>query len=125
MKTLSIRNILAGISLTSALFIFQACYGTPQDTGADVMIEGRVLSGSSGQPVQGIKVRVHGTGQNVLSDTSGQFSFYTALSDTYRLIFEDADTNIAGHFLTKDTVVLPGNDQQNITNLEVLLQEKQ
>ena len=25
-----IRNILKGMSLTAALFVFQACYGTPQ-----------------------------------------------------------------------------------------------
>ena len=25
-----IRNILKGVSLTAALFVFQACYGTPQ-----------------------------------------------------------------------------------------------
>ncbi|MBQ9475838.1 MAG: hypothetical protein IJU69_06285 [Bacteroidales bacterium] len=25
-----IRNILKGVSLTGALFVFQACYGTPQ-----------------------------------------------------------------------------------------------
>lgn len=29
------RNILKGISLTGALFVFQACYGTPQAPQAE------------------------------------------------------------------------------------------
>ncbi len=29
-----IRRILKGLSLTAALFVFQACYGTPQSTPA-------------------------------------------------------------------------------------------
>jgi hypothetical protein len=32
------RKLLGGLSLTSALFIFQACYGTPHDMGLDIFI---------------------------------------------------------------------------------------
>lgn len=124
MKRHLFRKILAGISLTSVLFVFQACYGSPQDAEPDILIEGKVLSQNTGQAVEGIKIRVHGTTQNVLSDTAGNFSFYTALSDSFRLIFEDNDTSFAGHFLTKDTVVLNNNNSTNIINLNVLLEEK-
>jgi len=30
-----LHNLLKGISLTGALFVFQACYGTPQTTPPD------------------------------------------------------------------------------------------
>jgi len=38
------KKILGGLSLTSALFIFQACYGTLHDMGLDIFIEGQVKS---------------------------------------------------------------------------------
>lgn len=36
MKYRVLRNFLKGCSLTTALFIFQACYGTPQGYNADI-----------------------------------------------------------------------------------------
>ena len=54
-------NILRGASFTTALFIFQACYGTPQP---DFMLEERgeapmlftVKSKASGEPLGGIRI---------------------------------------------------------------------
>ena len=34
------RKIIGGLFLTSVAFVFQACYGTPQDFGNDLLIEG-------------------------------------------------------------------------------------
>lgn len=34
------RKIIGGLCLTSVAFVFQACYGTPQDFGNDLLIEG-------------------------------------------------------------------------------------
>ena len=42
-----IRQLITGVSFTSALFVFQACYGTPQDFGVDILVEGKVKSKSS------------------------------------------------------------------------------
>ena len=53
-----VRRIVGGLSFTSALFVFQACYGTPQDFGLDILLEGQVKSKSTGLPIQGIKVSV-------------------------------------------------------------------
>ncbi len=36
MKYRVLRNFLKGCSLTTALFIFQACYGTPQGYNANL-----------------------------------------------------------------------------------------
>ena len=47
------RKIIGGLCLTSVAFVFQACYGTPQDFGNDLLIEGQVTSKISGLPIKG------------------------------------------------------------------------
>jgi hypothetical protein len=49
------RKIIGGLCLTSIAFVFQACYGTPQDFGEDLLIEGQVKSKTTGLPIKGIK----------------------------------------------------------------------
>lgn len=45
-----IRNILKGVSLTSALFVFQACYGSPNpDTCPEYPDEGVTKSVTASQ----------------------------------------------------------------------------
>ena len=34
-----LRNLLKGLSLTTALFVFQACYGTPAAIQEDYLLE--------------------------------------------------------------------------------------
>jgi hypothetical protein len=99
------RRILRGLSLTSALFIFQACYGTPQDFGDDLFIKGDVRSKSSGLPIKGIKVSVAGDIQYYLTDTDGQFSFYTQRLDQLKIKFEDIDSSQNGLFQNRDTLL--------------------
>ncbi|HOI78276.1 MAG TPA: hypothetical protein PLI30_01590 [Petrimonas sp.] len=74
-----IRNIVGGLSFTTALFIFQACYGTPQDFGLDVFVEGKVVSKTTGEPIKGIKVSAASL-QHTVTDDKGMFSFYTVRS---------------------------------------------
>ena len=100
-----IRKIIGGLSFTSAMFIFQACYGTPQDFEYDLLIEGKVKAQSTGLPIKGIRVSVPGEGQNLLTDDAGNFSFYTFKKDSISLRFEDADDAQNGSFAAKDTVL--------------------
>lgn len=56
-----LHNLLRGISLTGALFVFQACYGTPQDPfdergTADLTFS--VISAETGVPLPGIHILV-------------------------------------------------------------------
>ena len=99
------RKIIGGLSFTSAMFIFQACYGTPQDFEPDLLIEGKVKSQSTGLPIKGIRVSVAGEGQNLLTDETGSFSFYTLMKDSITLRFEDIDNAQNGSFAAKDTVL--------------------
>jgi hypothetical protein len=99
------RKILGGLSLTSALFIFQACYGTPQDMGLDILIEGQVRSGKTHNPAKGIKVSVTDKVQYQLTDQDGKFSLYTETADKYNIRFEDIDAAQNGSFVAKDTLL--------------------
>lgn len=57
-----IHNILKGVSLTGALFVFQACYGVPQDplweAGGEAPMTFSLVSKSTGEPLKGIQVLV-------------------------------------------------------------------
>ena len=70
------RKIIGGLCLTSIAFVFQSCYGTPQDFGDDLLIEGQVKSKTSGLPIKGIKVSIADKIQYTNTDENGKFSFY-------------------------------------------------
>lgn len=100
-----IKRIIGGLSLTTAVFVFQACYGTPQDFGNDYLIEGQVKSKTSDLPIQGIKVSVAGNLQYELTDNDGRFRFYTEMHDEIKVMFQDIDSTLNGQYQNKDTVL--------------------
>lgn len=57
-----LHNLLKGFSLTGALFVFQACYGTPESMSPLYYENGEapmtfsVISRSTGHPLSGIKI---------------------------------------------------------------------
>ncbi len=100
-----IRTLLMGLSFTSVLFVFQACYGTPQDFGADILVEGIVKAKPSGNALSGIKVTIEMPGQDkqyAYTNESGKFSMYTLPYGSIPVNFCDT----VGTFLPKDTVLL-------------------
>lgn len=51
-----LRTILKGLSLTTALFVFQACYGTPY--GYDEYgVSFKVISAETGKPLEGVDIQ--------------------------------------------------------------------
>jgi hypothetical protein len=121
MKSSIIRKLLGGLSFTTALFVFEACYGPPQDFGADVFVEGLVKSKKTGQPIKGIKVSVTNNPQYQFTSEDGSFSFYTEYADSCNIRFEDTDADQNGAYTNKDTTLI------NLTNhiyLNILLVEK-
>jgi len=100
-----IRKLLGTLSFTSALFVFQACYGMPRDTGIDIEIRGTVKSAKTNLPIEGIKVYVSNHEQYVFSDGSGNFVLYTEKADSYLVKFEDIDADNNGTFAAKDTTI--------------------
>lgn len=100
-----LRKVYGALSLSSALFVFQACYGTPQDMGMDVSIQGLVKSKTTNQPISGIKVTIGNLPQYEITDNEGKFKIYASRDSVYKVRFEDIDSTKNGAFLPKDTVV--------------------
>jgi putative lipoprotein (rSAM/lipoprotein system) len=121
MRTHWFRKVLQGLSFTSVLFIFQACYGTPQDMRRDFLIEGQVMSKATSLPIQGIKVSILNAEQYQFTGTDGKFLFYTLTLPTYQINFDDADGSQNGSFQTKDTIISNINAQ---VSLNILLETR-
>ena len=99
------RKIIGGLCLTSVAFVFQACYGTPQDFGNDLLIEGQVTSKISGLPIKGIKVSIADKIQYTNTDENGKFSFYIERLQYAKIQFTDIDSTQNTLFSNKDTLV--------------------
>jgi len=99
------RKIIGGLCLTSIAFVFQACYGTPQDFGNDLLIEGQVKSKTTGLPVKGIKVSVAAREQYTNTDENGKFSFYVDKLKIAKMKFSDVDSTQNIWFSNKDTLI--------------------
>ena len=99
------RKIIGGLCLTSIAFVFQACYGTPQDFGNDLLIEGQVKSKTSGLPIKGIKVSVDESVQYANTDENGKFSFYIEKLQNANIKFTDIDSTENIWFSNKDTLI--------------------
>lgn len=118
MKTKNwIRKIFGGLSLAAVLFVFQACYGTPQDMGLDVLVTGQVKSATTGLPLSGVRITVANNHQYEVTDAEGKFSFYTVSDNEIKLNFlsENAALN------SFDTTLTNSRDQ---VFMEIKLSEK-
>jgi hypothetical protein len=99
------KGIIGGLSFTSALFIFQACYGMPQDFYDDIQLSGQVKSKTTGQALAGIKVSLKEMGHDQLTDELGEFLFFSHEIEKATLVFEDVDGEENGNYASMDTVI--------------------
>lgn len=106
MKRNKLRILVGGLSFTTALFVFQACYGMPQDMQDDIFVHGKIVSSTSSLPLNGIKVESALEENNVISDSQGEFAFYTPWTDSLKLTIKDTDPESDGSYISKDTVLL-------------------
>ena len=116
-----LRKIFGALSLTTALFVFQACYGPPHDVVIDIYFHGFVKSKTTNQPIQGIKVSVENQPQYEYTNNMGEFKLYTAQASEYKLKFEDIDSTHNGYFLPKDTIIKIVNES---AYLQITLNDK-
>lgn len=110
-----IRILLGTLSFSTALFVFQACYGTNKDFGLDTVIKGNVKSSNSNTPLCSIKVSLQNLPQYVFTDKNGEFQIYVPSNKTYTLTFEDT---VAGSNLKPiDTVLVVKKQSESINIL--------
>lgn len=121
MKRKQIKTLLGGLSFTTALFVFQACYGMPQDMQDDVFIQGKVVSQSTKLPIEGIKVESDIYMHSGVTNSLGEFAFYTPWADSLKLSIEDTDPESGGDYISKDTLL--ANPEHEVF-LNIALEEK-
>jgi len=106
------RKLLTILSFSTALFIFQACYGTPQDFENDIYISGKVTSSLSDEPISGIKILIEKTNQFLYSNSDGSFEIYTPIDSVYKLVFEDIDGEDNGSYNPSEIILQPDVAEQ-------------
>lgn len=121
-----LHNLLKGCSLTGALFVFQACYGTPdapfyEEQGVAPMTFS-VVSHSTGEPLEGVRIRGSAFDRNPLDElgvtgADGRcrvsLPYIRNIEGPY-LAFEDAE----GAFVRKDTVLTDLREREIVIKLE-------
>lgn len=118
-----LRNIFGVFSFTTALFVFQACYGTPADYGeCGCHIEGIVKTANSDLPINAVNINVNGD-YLARTDSLGRFWICMENSEYYNLELVDGDRERNGLFISKDTV-LTSVDWNDYFYLELVLNEK-
>ena len=96
-----LRKIYTGLGLTTVALVFQACYGTPQTMGLDVLIRGVVKSKTTNEPIEGIKISVKDMYQYELTDSAGKFQFYVPQEEICIIQLDDIDGTENGSYLSK------------------------
>ncbi|MDR1249548.1 MAG: hypothetical protein LBK63_09625 [Treponema sp.] len=93
-----LRKIYTGLGLTTVALVFQACYGTPQALGLDVLIRGVVKSKTTKDPIKGIKISVKDMYQYELTDSAGKFQFYVPQEEICVIQVDDIDGTENGSY---------------------------
>lgn len=105
-----IRKALKGISLTAAMFVFQACYGTMQDY-YEAKVTFHVVDDSTGEPLQGVDIWAIELANDstateaypykaAITDENGIASFWTAAAvEQYSFVDQDSA------YLKADTIL--------------------
>lgn len=106
------KKIFGVASLTTLLFIFEACYGAPPDMGYDLLIEGKVISAQTGNPLKGINVSVKNSQSFQQTDSNGNFSFYADSNNLDSITVEFKSVNEQKKF---DTTVAIKDDKIYLT----------
>lgn len=101
-----LKRVFSFFGITSALFIFQACYGAPQDMDAPDEMSGRVFNDATSQPIAGIRVINTTDHDTDITDATGKYSIY-CVSPNSVIRFEDADGNQNGLYDPLDSVLSP------------------
>ena len=122
-----LHNLLKGFSLTGALFVFQACYGTMdsplyEEYGVAPM-SFSVVSHSTGEPLKGIKVMTSATSRYSDKQEVGVTGedgrcrvnlYYRRNMEGPVISFQDPEE----HFTVKDTTLADLQDREIVIKLD-------
>jgi hypothetical protein len=105
-----LHNLMKGLSLTTALFIFQACYGTP-DWLHDGRLQFKVVAADTGEPLKDVYVssRVQAADNldwipcGVTNDEGMAYVYFgmeEGMAPQFRFEMVDSD------YMVKDTIIV-------------------
>jgi hypothetical protein len=114
------RTLFGVFSLSGIMFTFQACYGTPQDFGLDVLIQGKVVSGVTQAGIPDILVNISDIGQYTRTDSDGSFNLHVERQPGFSVSFSDTDGEQNGMYQAKDTVVTL-SETTEMVDLQIVL----
>ena len=122
-----LHNLLKGFSLTGALFVFQACYGTMDaplyEDGGYAPMSFSVVSHQTGEPIKGIKVLSSPTSRYYEKEEVGVTGedgrcrvklFYRRNVEGPVVSFQDPEA----HFTVKDTTLADLQDREIVIKLD-------
>ncbi|MDR0707380.1 MAG: radical SAM-associated putative lipoprotein [Treponema sp.] len=112
-----LRKIYTGLGLTTVALVFQACYGTPQAMGLDVLIRGVVKSKTSKDPIEGIKVSAKNVYQYEMTDSAGNFQFYVPQDEICTIELDDIDGAENGSYSSREISVNLSKDKIDLGDI--------
>lgn len=113
-----LRFLFGSFTATALMFVFQACYGMPNDT-LYIYVQGTVVSDVTGEPIPNIEVRSNTSSDTVRTDDMGQFFIAVPSMTIPNLTFKDIDQAENGQFAPLDTIL----EKYNGEMLEIRLNE--
>ncbi|MDR2601587.1 MAG: carboxypeptidase-like regulatory domain-containing protein [Spirochaetaceae bacterium] len=112
-----LRKIYTGFGLTTVALVFQACYGTPQTMGLDVLLRGVVKSKTTNDPIKGIKISVKDMYQYELTDSAGKFQFYVPQEGSCVMQLDDIDGIENGSYSSMEISVDLSKDKMDLGDI--------
>lgn len=101
-----IRKILKGVSLTAAMFVFQACYGTMDDY-YQTKVTFHVVDKDSGEPLEGVRIWEQSLNTSDSSDI-GNARYIADYTDENGMATIWANDGIERFtFIDKDSIYIP------------------
>lgn len=123
-----LHNLLKGVSLTGALFAFQACYGTPMpplyEERGQAPMSFSLVSRTDGTPLEGIRVCEHFANSDIELGVTGADGKCRVTLEYWRnqpgpdLRFMDPD----GTFAPRDTTLADLRDREILIKMDVAQQ---
>lgn len=112
LRRLTLGKLLKYTGLTTSLFIFQACYGTPNDLPQD-QLRGNVRSSLTDSLIEGIQVMLIDPGtqdtHSVMTDEYGSFTFpgYGNFDSSLIINAQDIDGEQNGSYRETQIILNP------------------
>jgi len=128
-----LRKIYGGLMAAVLSLLFPGCnwqpgtseYGMPPYYEENVLIQGRVKSKKTGEPIPGISIWVKGVTNwyfQKLTGADGSFGIYVREQNSYTVVFTDNDGDENGGLFKQHTINLTMEECEALTESPLLIE---